>query len=412
MSRHYRNWLEAFISYSSYGEAPRHMYFWSGVSAIAGALRRRVWIDQAYFRWYPNFYICLVAPPGIVSKSTTAGVAMSLLRKVPGIRFGPDVVTWPALVSAFADAQEGFEYNGGVEVMSAMTLESSEFGNLLNPQDRQMVDLLVALWDGKPGAFQKATKNSGSDTIENPWINLIACTTPSWIADNFPEYMIGGGFTSRTIFVYADQKAQYVAYPGLAVPRDLEQTAGKLVEDLTHISLLAGEYKLSPDAVAWGEQWYRHHYSYRPANLDMDRFGGYIARKQTHIHKLALVLAASESDRPVILPHHLELAHTMITDLEPDMQFVFQKIGRSTISLYVDKLVTFVHAKGSVRMSEAYRHVHSYFPSMREFEDAVAGCIRAGYIKLQQQSGDALLLAGVPLPSAQNGTGVPSLTPR
>jgi hypothetical protein len=50
-------------------------------STLAGALRRRVWLDQAYFRWHPNFYIVLVAPPGIVSKSTTAGVGMSLAQK-------------------------------------------------------------------------------------------------------------------------------------------------------------------------------------------------------------------------------------------------------------------------------------------------------------------------------------------
>lgn len=225
--RNYADWLTAFMDYASYGEAPRHLYFWTGVSAIAGALRRKVWIDQAYFKWFPNFYIILVAPPGIVSKSTTAGIGMSLLRKVPGIKFGPDVVTWPALVSAFADATEGFEYGGAIHTMSALTLESSEFGNLLNPQDKDMVDLLVALWDGKPGTFEKKTKHSGNDTIENPWINLIACTTPSWIAGNFPEYMIGGGFTSRCIFVYADQKAKYVAYPGLRVPKNLEGDCGK-----------------------------------------------------------------------------------------------------------------------------------------------------------------------------------------
>jgi hypothetical protein len=76
-----------------------------------------------------------------------------------------------------------------------------------------MVDLLVSLWDGKQGAFEKKTKGSGSDSVENPWINLIACTTPAWIAGNFPEYMIGGGFTSRCIFVYAEKKAKLVAYP-------------------------------------------------------------------------------------------------------------------------------------------------------------------------------------------------------
>lgn len=401
-----QDWLAAFLDYTKFGEAPKHMYFWAGVSAVAGALRRRVWIDQAYFKWYANFYICLVAPPGIVSKSTTAGIAMNLLRKVPGVKFGPDVVTWPALVSAFAESTEAFELDAMLYPMSALTLESSEFGNLLNPQDKQMVDLLVSLWDGKQGNFEKSTKNNGSDTIENPWINLIACTTPAWIAGNFPEYMVGGGFTSRTIFVYADTKEQYIAYPGLRVPADLERQADSLVHDLTAISMLAGEYRLTQDAVAWGEAWYKTHYTTRAANLDPDRFGGYIARKQTHIHKLAMVLSASQGDSMAVTVEHLETAHAMITDLEPDMQFVFSKIGRSDASLHAERLITFITARGSVGFAEAYRHVHSHFSSMRDFEDVLAGLVRAGFIKMGVANGQPTLQAGVPLPTATNGTGV------
>lgn len=398
--RHHADWLTAFMDYASYGEAPRHMYFWSGVSALAGALRRKVWIDQAYFKWYPNMYIVLVAPPGIVSKSTTAGIAMNLLRKVPGIKFGPDVVTWPALIGAFAESTEGFDYEGAIHAMSALTLESSEFGNLLNPQDKDMVDLLVALWDGKPGTFEKKTKHSGNDSVENPWINLIACTTPSWIAGNFPEYMIGGGFTSRCIFVYADTKAKYVAYPGLTVPPNLDAMAEKLVEDLERISALTGEFILTPDAVKWGEAWYKRHYTVRSANLDDDRFGGYIARKQTHIHKLAMILSASSGDSLRITDEHLTIADQMVTDLEPDMQFVFSKIGKSDNALYAERLIWFVHSKTKVPYHEAYRYVHSYFPSMRDFEDILSGCVRAGYVKLEQSGGQMMLSAGEQLPTS------------
>jgi hypothetical protein len=388
------------MEYAEHGEAPRHMHFWTAVSAIAGALQRKVWIDMAYFKWYPNFFIVLVAPPGVVSKSTTAGIAMDLLRQVPGVKFGPDVVTWPALLSAFAESTCTFELDGEHLPMSAMTLESSEFGNLLKPQDVEMVDLLVSLWDGKQGSFEKKTKHSGNDSIPNPWINLIGCTTPSWIAGNFPEYMIGGGFTSRCVFVYADTKAKLVAYPSRHVPAGLDTRKRALIEDLTRISLLKGEYRLSEAAYAWGEAWYARHYAVRPVSLNLEQFAGYLARKQTHLHKLAMVLAASGSDSMTITDEHLSIADTMLTDLEPDMQFVFSKLGRSETSMHTEKLVEFVHSKGSVGYSEAFRHVHSFFPSMRDFEDIMAGCVKAGFINISLSGAETMLKAGLPLPAS------------
>lgn len=361
------------------------MRFWCAVSAIAGALRRKVWIDQAYFKWYPNFYIVLVAKPGIVSKSTTADVAMRLLRAVPGIKFGPDVVTWPALVSKFADSAEGFEYPPKTwNVMSAMTLESGEFGNLLDPQDRAMVDLYVTLWDGKQGAFTKETKTSGNDEIQNPWINLVACTTPAWIAGSFPEYMIGGGFTSRCIFVYADAKQQEVAYPKLRVPKNQNQLRETLVKDLEQISTLVGEYELTPAAYAWGEEWYHRHNAAPPPHLNDDRFGGYLARKQTHIHKLAMVLSASRGDSLWIDAEHLATAEQMVSDLEPDMAKVFARIGRSDESLNTERMLSFIRQVSPIEFSALYRNSHTHWPRLKNFEDIIAGLAKAKLIGLSQ----------------------------
>lgn len=382
------------MEYASFSEAPKHMHFWTAVSTMAGALRRRVWIDMAYFRWHPNFYIILVAPPGIVSKSTTAGIGISLLKKVPDIKFGPDVVTWQALVTGFTEATMSYEYEGEFHAMSAITIESSEFGNLLNPQDKEMVDLLVSLWDGKAGAFEKKTKGSGNDIIENPWINLIACTTPSWIAGNFPEYMIGGGFTSRCLFVYADKKAQLVAYPGELVPANLRQQAQCLVEDLSHISLITGEYKLTPEAFVWGKSWYEAHYAAKHLHLDDERFGGYLARKQTHIHKLAMILAAAESDRLWVSAEHLAVAAQMVTDLEPDMQFVFSKIGKTEEALYAERLIWYVQKRQGCLYQEAYRYVHAHFPKVHDFEAIITGAIRSGYLILKQEGADMWLRPG------------------
>jgi hypothetical protein len=369
------------------------MHFWTGISTLAGALRRQVWIDMAYFKWFPNFYIILVAPPGIVSKSTTAGIGMSLLKKVPDIKFGPDVVTWQALVTGFAESTMSYELQGEFHAMSALTIESSEFGNLLNPQDKEMVDLLVSLWDGKQGAFEKKTKGSGHDIVENPWINLIACTTPAWIAGNFPEYMIGGGFTSRCLFVYADKKAKLVAYPSQIVPKDMQRTAQMLVEDLAQISLLKGEYVMTEEAVRWGHAWYETHYQTKH-QLDDDRFGGYLARKQTHIHKLAMILAAAESSRLVITAEHLALADRMVSDLEPDMQMVFSKIGKSDEAVYAERLIWYVEKRQGCAYAEAYRFVHAHFPKLQDFESVIQGALRSNYLVLKQKGSEMWLFPG------------------
>ena len=355
--RKHDDWLKAFIEYASYGEAPMKSLFWTGVSTIAGALRRRVWIEQKYFQWTPCFYVILVAPPGIIAKSTTANIGMNLLREVPGIKFGPDVVTWQALVEALGKSTELAldESTGEYLPMSALTIASDEFGTFLDPNDRGMVDALVSLWDGKKGTFTKVTKSSGSDSVENPWVNIIACTTPGWIEGNFPEYMVGGGFTSRCIFVYTEKKRQLVAYPAESVPENFEEMKTDLIHDLELISTMIGEYKLTEAAKVWGRDWYAKHWETRPAHLDNDRFGGYLARKQTHIHKLAIVLSASESSHLEIRPDNLKFAEAMITSLERDMPAVFATIGQTDQTRGLSGLVKIVLTKRKISQVALYR---------------------------------------------------------
>jgi hypothetical protein len=355
-----------------------------------------------YYRWHCNFYIVLVAPPGIVSKSTTVSIAVNLLRKVPGVKFGPDIVTWPALVTSFANANESFECpagSGDYIGQCALTLESSEFGNLVNPSEPQMIDLLVNLWDSKQGPFSKVTKGNGVDIIENPWINLIACTTPAWIAGNFPDYVIGGGFMSRCLFVYADSKEKLVAYPDEDIPSNFYEMQEKLVQDLEHISThLVGPFKLSSEAREWGKAWYNVLWERRPAELDNDRFTNYIARKQTHVHKTAMILSAAQRDDMTINLEDLKMAVVMVNELERDSQKVFSRIGRTQISVHAERFINFIQSHGStpVPYAEAYRYVHSAFPDIRNFEGIVKGAVSAGLIEMMPIGNHLFFRATVP----------------
>lgn len=402
--RHYTDWLTGFVDHASYGEAPLKTLFWTGVSTIAGALRRQVWIKLPYFQWTAGFYVILVAPPGVISKSTTANIGMNLLREVPGIKFGPDIVTWQSLVTSMAGASEEF-WNPTTQMfhpMCAITIASDEFGTLFNPQDRQMVDAFVSLWDSKEGVMRKETKMSGSDQIVNPWLNLIACTTPGWIAEAFPAYMIGGGFTSRCIFVYADTKRQLAAYPGMyEVPGQLDGERAMLIEDLVEISKLCGEFRLTPEAIRWGEEWYEKHWKETSTNLNDTKFGGYRARKQTHIHKLAMIISASRGDTLMIDREHLEFAEHMVTALEGDLPFVFAAIGQSNITRAMATLVRIVLEERSILSSALYRSLF-HIMSSKEYDEGLKSGVAAGYLRLRPSPAGLVVEALKEVPKAKD----------
>ena len=400
--RAYSNWLQAYVKHQRFSESPTRFHFWTGVATVAGALRRRVWIDMKIFQWTPNFFIILVGPPGTAKKSTTIRQGLYLLQHIKGIRFGPQSLTWQALLDALAEAQEGVELPGYAkpEIMSCLTVGVSELGNFLRPDNREFVDFLIEMWDGQKGTFSRRTIMRGQQEILHPWLNLIACTTPAWLKDNFPDVMIGGGLTSRIVFVYGDRKSQLVAYPGLEVPGpDYDREEALLIRDLQLISMLKGRYDLTPDAVKWGEQWYeRHHTEARPPHLDGDRFAGYLDRKQTHIHKLAIVLSAAQRDDLQITADDLFEAHTHITNLETDMVNVFASIGISPTAKINSELLIRMRKHGRVSYRVFWQECFETM-AFKDFQDGVQAAINAGFVKRETIHGELFLVATDPEPS-------------
>ena len=391
--RIYSDWITEYLRYSSLSEAPEHFHFWTAVSVIAGALRRKVWIDQGYFQWTPNFYIVFVAPPGIVSKSTTASIGMQLLKSLPDIKFGPDAVTWPALTQALAGSTVEEPFEEDYLPMSCITIVSSEFGTFLNPNDREMVDVLVSLWDGQLGTWEKVTKTQGSDLIVNPWINILAATTPSWIAGNFPDYMIGGGFTSRCMFVYGEEKRHLNAYPGGSLPDDFKELKQNLIQDLEKISMMVGPYTMTKEAIEYGETWYREHYettAQGTSGLDQNTFGGYFARKQTHIHKLAIVIAASKRAELTITVDDLILAEKEVTKLEKTMPKVFALIGRSDDAKSVEIVRSFIQRFGVIDKTILFQELIRTL-SVDEVRKGLEALVAAGLISIRQ-AGDRIVI--------------------
>lgn len=404
MARKLKDWLKGYLNYTQHTESPDVFHFCTGISTIASALRRRVWIDEIYFKWYPNFYIFLVSPPGRISKTTNIDLGSDLISQIKGIHIGDDVLTWQSMVQDFAKAktlvkipgEKGkLDEDGNEDVteinripMCCITYSVGELGTFLDPTDVKMVQVLTDLWDGRAKGFKKGTKTQGKDTIENPWINIIAATTPAWLERNFPEHLVGGGLTSRVIFVYADKKRHLEPYPSDKVKVKVhEELKKELVEDLTEISKLFGQFTLTEEAKEWGREWYRAHWTKIPTHLASDRFGGYVARKQTHIHKLAMVLSVSKSDDLIIDLKTLQMAERFVTSLEVDMQKVFQSIGVPETTKFIQEILVHVRARGRMSKKDLWKICITVMP-IKEFNDSIGAAIQAGFISQKQEGSD------------------------
>lgn len=396
MSRIYSDWLTAYLEYTAHSEAPEIFHFWTGISVIAGALRRKTWIHQRYFLWTPNFYIIFVAPPGTATKSTTVNFGTRLLRNIKDVHFGPNVLTWQRLVQSMAQNQEGVEIPNAlgeplIVPMSCITITGSELGTLLNPNDREMLDVLTDLWDGWEGVWKKETKQSGSDEIYNPWINLIACTTPAWLSGHIPQHMIDAGFFSRTIFIYRDKKRHAIAYPADRVPADFEENGLKLQHDLEMISLIKGEYKLSDAAKELGTEWYLEHIRRVEANdPHLARLGTYASRKQAHMHKIAMVLAASKSDELIIQATELARAIEILEAAEEDMSRIYSLAGDDRSISNANHLVELLRLHKTIPKDIAFKLLYSRM-NWEDFNKAIVDASMASRIK-QSQKGEKLIL--------------------
>lgn len=393
MKRNYPDWIQEYLKYTNHTEAPKTFHYWTAVATISGALRRRVWINMGHFKWFPNFFIFFIAPAGIVSKSTTVDIGMDLLTELDYIHIGPAVASWQALVKELGECrEEAATGDGSFQPMSAMTIVASELGTFLDPRNQDMVNVLVSLWDGKTGAWKKITKVDGEELIINPWISIIGCATPSWIAENFTEYFAGGGFASRTVFVYEEVKENYIAYPFRKMPDEavMEKWGNSLTQDLERISNLYGKFTITEEALDWGEKWYHEHFNSPHENLQSERFQGYLARKQTHIHKLAMVLSASRRDDLIIDLSEIEEAYERVTALEYDMPKIYGVSNREAeMSLAADIFMK-LSEKGKIGKQALYRqflHIMSY----DTYERLLRSLINSGKVA-QYQTGNTMML--------------------
>lgn len=365
------NWIKAYLAYTDSSESPEVFHKWTAISALAGAVRRKVYFNMGYFLLYPNMYIVFVGPPGRVKKSSAMRLGRGFMSRIPDISFTTDSVTRERLIQ---DMSQSFK-----DGHSSMTAYSSEFASLLTSSGMDMVVFLTDIFDS-PEEWSHRTKVGGTNKIKSPYLNLLGCTTPDWIAKAMPLDTIGIGLTSRIVFIYADEPRVRNPFPTLS--KEQIELAELLAKDLVSISMLEGEYRLSETARSRYVEWYQARIK-EPNTTGDARLNGYFERKPMHLLKLAMLVSASYRDDLIIELSDLEQAMALFNEVESFMPKVFANVGKNPFSMdYEEAMMCVYQHDGPIELGDLLKRMkHSVRQS--ELEEIMNSLVKMRMVKVE-----------------------------
>jgi hypothetical protein len=346
MSRELSNWLDAYLEYTDNSESPLSYHTWCGLSTIAGAMQRKV-----YLKWgigqviYPNLYVVLIGPSGRTRKGVALGIAKDLLKQVPGVTVCPESSSGKQSTIAVMK-RAGLDFtdptDGKTKRHCSVTAFSEELSVFLGQGDIAYLSSLTDWYDSKDD-WEYETISRGRDSIKGVCLNMVGGTAPDWIQSMIPHEAVGGGFTSRVIFIVEEAKRKLVPEHTMTV-RELELQR-MLVNDLERISRMVGEMHMTAEAKQLYVNWYieqnKRTESGSPA-VDDPRFAGYNERRATHIRKLLLVCSASRGDDLLITAEDFNRAIKLLESAEINMNKTFGGFGKSRTSDATEVIKNFI----------------------------------------------------------------------
>lgn len=378
--RRLENWIEAFGEWAlPRCDAPEAYVFWSGVYAIAAALRRQVVISKKHLgSWecFPHLYIMFVGPPGMRKTTSMMGFAQPLLTQIPSLRTGPTYFTKENLTEQLIQSPD-----------TSMYLTVGEFADLMQKnKPGDMYDFLTSMYDNRE-SLEVGTMMRGIQVGKRPSLNMFAATTPAWISENMSQGVIGGGFASRVVFVYSDTlREPKLIYTTRMKTLNTDELEKDLLHDLNEIANLSGEVEFEEGMEDYINAWNSRHASTPPVD---PRFLGYHSRKPMMIMKLSIIHAAATGNSLMIGKKNFDWAVRALESTEPQLPKIFGGVGKNEFVFDMDAITGFVCVRGKASQSEIFDQFRAV-AAPDKLAELIRGCVMCGDLTYKQESGETV----------------------
>ena len=341
-SRHLQDWISGWMKFTENTEPPDMYRYWTAISIIASALQRKCYVQWgSSLIFYPNMYIVLVGPSG-VRKGTAMNPGLDILQDMGKVKIAAQATSYQALIRRLKDTnyQDPDLETGAMQFHSSMTIYSKEFTVFLGYHNRELMSGLCD-WYDCDRTWKYETIARKVEEIVGVWVNLFGATTPALIQSSLPMDAIGGGLTSRIIYICEEKMGKMVL-----IPTQTEEEAELyllLLNDLDKINRISGQFRYTEAFLnAWSD--FRVHDRDNPPFYD-ERFGGYISRRPNHVMKLSMIMAASSGERGgamILTKNDIDRAITTLEQAELKMQSVFRGVGKSDISEILNRMMAYL----------------------------------------------------------------------
>lgn len=371
------DWIDSYLKFTDNTEPPYNYRLWVAISVIAGAMQRKCRLEWGSLLFYPNMYIILVGPPGKARKGTAMGPGKAFLEDLQ-ISMSAEAITREALIQTLSKCGESSINikTGSAEFHSSLTVFSPELTVFLGHQNYQLMSDLTD-WFDCARKWTYRTKGSGTDEIIGVFINLIGATTPDLIRTALPLDAIGGGLTSRMIFIFEPDKGKIVPAPFLS---DDELNLRKdLMADLQKIYSMQGNFSVTKEFVDDWIDWYTKQDANPP--FDDKRFAGYIERRPLHIMKLCMICSASRSSSMVIDVDDFSRALNILGNAEKNMLSAFSGVGKDRNADTMAGIMNEIAMQKSIKVKDL---LQLYYQDIdhRTFEGMILSLQTMGWIDL------------------------------
>lgn len=333
--RKLKNWLSSYLDYTSAQESPSAYHLWSGISVIAGMLGRECFLDQGYFKIYPNQYIIIVGDSGKYKKSTAVNVALSLYNEIEHKE--PVMSRKITAEKLMENLGKRFKETG---IANAFIFNSELSVFVGRSTDKHgLIDIMTEAYDCTP--ILNETKGAGVDKIDNTFINWIGCTTPPDLS-RMSGVMVDGGLAGRVIFVASDEEGKPVSNPlkAMQAQKGMRSLRNDLVNDLRLIKTIKGEFSITDEADALHKEIYDKNFH----RVDFpQKLAPYQQRKGAHLLKLAMICSAAVKEERVITVEDMETSIALLEQAERCMPLALSGMplleGSQKIDLIISQLI-------------------------------------------------------------------------